>query len=126
MANSKSPTGYIEKYNEALKEKPVLSLTEKQNIIGKYYNTLNDVNAKLTCSEDAWQIMNNKQKSYIFFVQNKTYMQDVFFRQGVRIFVGFKKVSKKRNIIRYSYPKRYFKIQDDKLKVLKNKYPNFN
>ena len=48
-----SPTGYMEKYNEALKEKPVLSLTEKQNIIGKYYNTLNDVNAKVTCSEDA-------------------------------------------------------------------------
>ena len=36
----RTPTGYIKKYNETLKEKPLLSLRGKQDIIGKYYNIL--------------------------------------------------------------------------------------
>ena len=66
-----SPTGFIEKYNEVLKKKTVLSLSEKSNILSEYYNTLNDVSEKVICLEVSWRIMNNKQRSYIFLYRIK-------------------------------------------------------
>ena len=76
-----SPTGFIEQYNEALKKKPVLNLSEKTNILSEYYNTLNDVNERVICSEDVWWKMNNKQKSYVFFIQNKNNPKALHFSQ---------------------------------------------
>ena len=62
-------TGFAEKYNEALKKKPILDFAEKMNIISNYNKILTDVNEKVLCSDEAFQKMNAKQKSYIVFVQ---------------------------------------------------------
>ena len=43
------------------------------------------------------------------------------------VYCGFKRNTQiNGNILRYGRPQRYFKIPDYKLKVLKNKYPNFS
>ena len=45
-----SKVGFVEKYNEALKKRPILSTKENINILSEYYNTLSDVNEKVICS----------------------------------------------------------------------------
>lgn len=62
--------GLVEMYKDILKKKRVLPLSDKQNILWKH-NSLKDTNEKVICSGNAWNNMNNKQKNYITFIQDK-------------------------------------------------------
>ena len=56
-------------YNNKLKKKK-LSLSDKQHILWKHYTSLKDTNEKVICSQDLYNKMNDKQKSYIILVEN--------------------------------------------------------
>ena len=54
-----------ELYNDKLKTKKLLSPDEKYNILWKH-NSLKDIKT-LICSENAWDKMNDKQKTLYYF-----------------------------------------------------------
>ena len=65
--------------------------------------------------------MNVDQERYVAYYLGIYQIKNNF------VYCGFKRNAQKNgNILRYAHPQRYFKIPDDKLKVLKNKYPNFS
>ena len=69
--------------------------------------------------------MNDKQRSYIIFVQNPAKPNEVHVRANFWFYVGFAKVKATRSIIRYSSLSRKFKIIDSELVPLKQKYKDF-
>ena len=56
---------FIEIYNEAIKKG-----RQKHHIVANYFRTLNDVNEKVVCFEEAWNKMNREQKNNIVAVQD--------------------------------------------------------
>ena len=58
--------GLAEMYNDKLKGKK-LSLSDKHHILWKHYTSLKDTNKKVICSQDLYNKMNEKQRSYIIF-----------------------------------------------------------
>ena len=56
--------GLAEMHNDKLKGKK-LSLRDKQHILWEHYTSLKDTNKKVICSQDLYNKMNDKQRSYI-------------------------------------------------------------
>ena len=65
--------------NGKIKEK-TLSLSDRQHILWKHYTSLRDTNEKVICSQDLCNKMNDKQRSYIIFVQNPAKPNEVHAR----------------------------------------------
>ena len=82
--------GLAEMYNDKLKEK-TLSLSHKQQILWKHYTSLRDTNEKVICSQDLCNKMNDKQRSYIIFVQNPAKPNEVHARASTWFYVGLAK-----------------------------------
>ena len=57
-----------------------LSLSDRQHILWKHYTSLRDTNEKVICSQDLCNKMNDKQRSYIIFVQNPAKPNEVHTR----------------------------------------------
>ena len=79
----------------------------------------------MICSGDLYNKMNDKQRSYIIFVQNPTKPNEVHVRANYWFYFGFAKAKATRSILRYSSLLRKFKIFDIKLALLKRKYKDF-
>ena len=103
--------GLAEMHNDKLKGKK-LSLRDKQHILWKHYTSLKDTNKKVICSQDLYNKMNDKQRSYIIFVQNPANPSEVRARANSWFYVGFTKAKATNSIIRYSGLSRKFKIID--------------
>ena len=69
--------------------------------------------------------MNDKQRSYIIFVQNPTKANEVHVRANSWFYVGFAKTKTSSIITRYSCLLRKFKIIDSQLATLKQIYKDF-
>ena len=71
--------------------------------------------------------MNADQKQHVAMLQDSSANVGLYLLKNKSIYVGFKRTAiRSFNITRSCRPQRYFEISDDKLKVLKNKYPNFS
>ena len=71
--------------------------------------------------------MNVDQKRYVAMLQDSSAPVGLYLLKNKYIYVGFKRNAiRSFDVSRYGRPQRYFKIPDDKIKVLKNKYPSFN
>ena len=66
-----------------------LSLRNKQDILWKHYTSLKDTNEKVICFQDLYNKMNDKQRSYIIFVQNTANLREVHVRANSWFYIGF-------------------------------------
>ena len=116
--------GLAEMYNDKLKGKK-LSLSDKHHILWQHYTSLKDTNEKVIRSQNLYNKMNIKQRSYIIFVQNPAKPNEVHIRANSWFYVGFSKAKATHSIIRYSGLSRKFKITDTELAPLKQRYKDF-
>ena len=79
----------------------------------------------MICSQDLYNKLNDKQRSYIIFVQNPTKPNEVHVRANSWFYVGFAKTKASSIITRYSCLLRKFKIIDSQLATLKQIYKDF-
>ena len=110
--------------NGKVKEK-TLSFSDRQHILWKHYTSLRDTNEKVICSQDLCNKMNDKQRSYIIFVQNPAKPNEVHARANTWFYVGLAKAKATNSLTRYSYLLRKLKITDSQLAPLKQKYKDF-
>ena len=80
--------GLAEMHNNILKGIK-LSLRNKQDILWKHYTSLKDTNEKVICFQDLYNKMNDKQRSYIIFVQNTANLREVHVRANSWFYIGF-------------------------------------
>ena len=112
-----------EMYNDKLKKKRSLRLSDKQYILSEHYTSLKDTNEKVICCQDVYSKMNNKQKSYIVFIKDLIRADVVQVSANSWFYDARAKATD--GTIRYSHLLRKFKIIDSQLAPLKQKYEDF-